>query len=330
MRESIGTDNSIQPGGISLTVLGTRDSMAVSTRDTMEYGGNTTCYLFETDEEAIIVDAGTGIMNLPDLGEKRLSLLITHPHIDHLMGFPMFLGGQQGKEITVYGDYRGKYTIRQQLERYLSYPLWPVTMDDYGVKLQFKDISEGTDFTCPESELAANVSAADTAENLITTAAVKSFAIGDVSISATPSNHPGGSTIFKLDYKGVFITVATDFEHQITSKDLAHQTTFNAAASQGVYSEEPLKSLAAFAQNSDLILYDAQFTPEEYEKCRGFGHSTYEKAIELQQMTGAKEMLLIHHDPNHTDAFIDELQRRVEAEGHEHIRFAKEGLKVSF
>lgn len=271
------TSSKLQKGELRFTILGTRGSMTTASPEMMRYGGNTTSYLFETEEEAIIIDAGTGIMNLPDVGEKRLSLIITHTHIDHILGLPMLLGSLRNRNITVYGEIRGGYTIRQQLERYLSIPLWPVSIDDYDVTVDFVNIAEGV-----------------------------SFSIGGVRIDTMPSNHPGGSTIFKLLYGGKVVTVATDFEH----------------------SPEASEGLISFARGSDMMLYDAQYTPDEYEQCRGFGHSTYEQAVIIQKKADIKEMLLVHHAPGHTDAFLDDLQCRLEAEGCKNISFAREGFKT--
>lgn len=294
-----------------LTVLGTRGSMAVSAPGMARYGGNTTCYLIETPEEAIIIDAGTGIMNLPDVQGKRISLLITHAHIDHIMALPMFLGKQAGKEITIYGEMRDGLTIKEQLERYISNPLWPVTMDDYPVKLTFKDITT-------DNNAANNTDNTDNANSAINNS---SFNIGDVTVSTMPSNHPGGSTIYRLDYNGESVVIATDFEHEeVTASDCSQST---AAGS-------PLAHLAAFSASATLILYDAQYTPEEYEKCRGYGHSTYVQAIELAEKLAAGDrgafgdkvsckesaeptrILLIHHAPSHDDAFLDALQAEID------------------
>lgn len=290
---------------MTLTVLGTRGSMAVSAPNMAKYGGNTTCYLIETPEEAIIIDAGTGIMNLPDIQGKRISLLITHAHIDHIMGLPMFLGKQAGKEITIYGETRDDLTIKEQLERYISNPLWPVTMDDYPVNLTFKDITT-------DNNAANNTDNTDNVNSAINNS---SFNIGDVTVSTMPSNHPGGSTIYRLDYNEEAVVIATDFEHEeVTASDCSQST---AAGNQ-------LTRLAAFSASASLILYDAQYTPEEYEKCRGYGHSTYEQAIELAEMiasgkrtpagerhTAPAQILLIHHAPNHDDAFLDALQAEI-------------------
>ena len=265
---------------MSITVLGSRGSMPVSSPETARYGGNTSCYLIETDSEAIIIDAGTGIMRLPDIGDRHLSLLITHTHIDHILGFPILLSALKGKEISIYGVTRDGLTVKQQLERYVSTPLWPVTIDKYGDNIDFHEIAEAA-----------------------------TFAIGEVDVTTMPSNHPGGATIYKLTNNGVSVTVATDFEHEIAESD-----------------QDPLYSIADFAAGSRMILYDSQYTPEEYKKCRGYGHSTYEKAIELQKITNVNEILLVHHAPNHTDEFLESLQRQIDAlELGAHIIFASEG-----
>ncbi len=284
----MSTNSGNQDHTFKFTVLGTRGSMAIAGPDTAKYGHGTSSYLVETDREAIILDAGTGIQNLPDVGQKRISLLITHSHIDHIMGLPMFLGDSRGKEISVYGATRNGLTMREQLDTYMKRPLWPVTLDDYPVRLEFCGISEKA-----------------------------LFHIGKVEVSAMESFHPGGSSIFKLKSDGRTIVYATDFEHDrpyfgdvLTTKDDVH-----------IFAQ-----LAKFSEGADLILYDAQYTPEEYEKCKGYGHSSWKKAMELYDMAQPKEMLLIHHAPNHTDAMIDAMDADIRAAGAgSAIRFAKEG-----
>lgn len=276
--------NAALSSGMDLTILGVRGTMPVSTAETMQYGGNTSCYLFQTDKEAIIIDAGTGIMNLPDTGNRHLTLLITHTHIDHILGLPMFLATHQASEITIYGKNRNKLTIQEQLDRYLTQPLWPVSIQDYQSCIHFAELSD------------------------------EPFTIGDIAISTMPSNHPGGSTIFKLQNHDKTIVLATDFEHELPE-----------ALNMEIHPISPLESLAKFAENADILLYDAQYTPKEYERCRGYGHSTYEQAIRLKELSKATEILLIHHAPGHNDDFLDELQKNIDADGYTHIRFAKEG-----
>ena len=70
------------------------------------------------------------------------------------------------------------------------------------------------------------------------------------------------------------------------------------------------------------LLYDGQYTPEEYESRKGFGHSTPEKGLELLERSGAAKLLLIHHDPTRTDRTLLEMERLI---GRDNVRFAREG-----
>ena len=76
-----------------VTVLGTRGSMAVSNEKMREFGGATSSYMVEEDGEVLFFDAGSGIMNIPEgtVSGQQIWLLITHTHLDHIMGMPFFL-----------------------------------------------------------------------------------------------------------------------------------------------------------------------------------------------------------------------------------------------
>lgn len=127
---------------------------------------------------------------------------------------------------------------------------------------------------------------------------------GPFEIDGMESDHPGGSTVLRLRHGGKTVVYATDFEH----------------------GEDALRRLTAFAESADLLMYDGQYTPEEYERFRGFGHSTARMGLRLMRACGAKRLLIIHHDPHRTDAQL----RAMEAElGSEHVRFAREGDVIS-
>ena len=69
----------------AVTLLGVRGSMSVSGEAFLRYGGATTSILVELEGVPVLVDAGTGIMNLPGrvMGYSELTLLLSHPHVDH-------------------------------------------------------------------------------------------------------------------------------------------------------------------------------------------------------------------------------------------------------
>ncbi len=271
-------------GNITLHVLGCRGSMPISGRAYSRYGGATSSYLYMTDKEAIILDAGTGILNIPDLGSRRLSILISHAHIDHILGLPMFLGPIGAKELTIYGATHEGLTIRQQLDTYLKRPLWPVGLDAFSCSISFKDVKENAE----------------------------PFQIGDVTVTAVPSNHPGGSTIFKLEHQGTSVVYASDFEHEELPEDRRDEGLTEAEKLLHCpFATDPQKAMTDFSRDADLVLYDAQYTPQEYLKCKTFGHSTSEKANELRNAANIKQILLVHHAPGHTDTFLDEMEKEI-------------------
>ena len=61
------------------------------------------------------------------------------------------------------------------------------------------------------------------------------------------------------------------------------------------------------ACNADLLIYDAQYTDEEYASHVGWGHSTYRHAFEFAAQVGAKQIVPFHHDPSHDDDMLDRL-----------------------
>ena len=79
---------------------------------------------------------------------------------------------------------------------------------------------------------------------------------------------------------------------------------------------------ACATAQADLLLYDGQYSPEEYKARRGFGHSTGEKGVELMKRCGARRLLLVHHDPGCTDRELLIREARI---GRADVRFAREG-----
>ncbi len=227
--------------------------------------------MVECGDEQIFLDAGTGMIKAPYYKDKRITILLSHLHIDHLIGFPFFTPlFDKGRRVAIYSAIRENGLLKDQLNGLFRPPFWPLRIDDY-----IADI----DYLVPEFP----------------------FMIGDIKVDGIEGNHPGGSTIYKLTRNGRSIVFMTDFEH----------------SPEGFDSE-----LIEFAKGADILLYDGQYTEEEYETHKGFGHSTPEKGMEFMNLTGAKNMYFIHHDPAHDDAVLDELEGKY---GNGNIHYARYG-----
>ena len=74
-----------------LTVLGARGSMPIEGENYSLYGGATSCYKVEAGNEEIYLDAGSGIVNAIPAQNSRITVLLTHVHLDHIIGFPFFI-----------------------------------------------------------------------------------------------------------------------------------------------------------------------------------------------------------------------------------------------
>lgn len=116
--------------------------------------------------------------------------------------------------------------------------------------------------------------------------------IGDISITMAKLNHPDPVYGYRLEHDGHSIVYATDTEHFACV-------------------DPTLKRLAAGA---DILIYDAQYTPEEYPTKVGWGHSTWQAGAELARAAGVPQLVLFHHDPNRTDDQLAVLERAAQAE----------------
>jgi ribonuclease BN (tRNA processing enzyme) len=102
-------------------------------------------------------------------------------------------------------------------------------------------------------------------------------------------NHPGDSFGYRLEEKGKSVVFCTDIEH---GKDV-------------------LPEIVEFCRGADLLIHDAQYTNKELEMHRGWGHSSYEQAIEVAEKAGVKRLAMTHHDPDHNDDFLKKIEKNV-------------------
>ena len=135
---------------MQVKLWGTRGSIPSPGPDTVRYGGNTSCVQVTlSDGTRLVLDAGSGIRNLTlDFAEdepRRLHLLLTHLHLDHIQGLlffsPLF---DASMEITIWGPAAPNGSLQDRIARYLSAPLTPVEVRELPCQLDFRD--------CPGSE----------------------------------------------------------------------------------------------------------------------------------------------------------------------------------
>ena len=134
---------------MKVTLLGTRGSFPHIGSQMMRYGGNTSCIEVTGDDGTVIMlDAGTGIRNAASATSrdlKRMDILLTHFHMDHLQGLgffaPLF---NPGMEVHIWGPPSTTMTLHRRLARYLSPPLFPVCIRDFTCNLVLHDAPRKT------------------------------------------------------------------------------------------------------------------------------------------------------------------------------------------
>ena len=263
----------MQEHNMRLTILGARGSIPVSGTQQTRFGGSTSCYMVEAGGETVFLDAGSGLVSAPIQFEKPPVILLSHLHLDHLLGLGMYPRLSEAGTVTrLYLRTASGEEARERLAGVYAPPYWPLPLTDYRGSLELEPLKEN-------------------------------FRVGNILIECMEGRHPGGCEIFRLSCGGKRLVYATDYEPD----------------------EASFSRLIAFSRNADLLLYDAQFTAEEYENKRGFGHSTAEKGVELMERSGAKNLLLIHHSPQASD---EELLRREREIGRENVHYAREGETI--
>ena len=106
-------------------------------------------------------------------------------------------------------------------------------------------------------------------------------------------HHPQGATGYRLERQGAVLVHASDHEYGNPEAD---------------------QRLLEQGRGADVLVYDAQYTPEEYEKQSGRGHSTWLEGARLAARASVKHLVLFHHDPDHSDEQLEEILEQAQRE----------------
>lgn len=176
-----------EKGCLRFKVLGTRGSMAVTRKDQQFFGGNTSCYMIQAGEETVFFDAGSGLLNAPVDFPRPPHILLSHLHLDHVLGLGMYSRlSLKDRETLIYVPAGYGEDPARLLSGVFSPPYWPVSLDSYSGTVRILPL------TFP-------------------------LRIGDLLIEGVPGCHPGGNFIFRLSWQGRHIVYASDYEYETAS-----------------------------------------------------------------------------------------------------------------
>jgi phosphoribosyl 1,2-cyclic phosphodiesterase len=270
---------------MKLKFWGTRGSIPTPGKETVRYGGNTPCIEVRlNDGNLIIFDAGTGLRSFGDTliatGQSiEAYLAISHPHWDHIQGFPffkpLFISGNQ---FTIVGPQFKDVTLRQMISDQMDKAYFPIQLNELKAKIKFHPVKE------------------------------ESIPVFDATLTSCFLNHPSFALGYRLDAGGHSLVYISDNEP--FDREVAKSLKNVEKAIVELYNEvkgDPNQRIFDFARGADVLIHDATYTPEEYVNHVGWGHSHYLFALKAADEAGVKKLVLFHHDQTHTDDKVDEI-----------------------
>jgi len=274
---------------VKVRFWGVRGSFAMSGREYLRYGGNTTSIEIVTAQnQRLLVDLGTGATEYAKQlmgsefgkGKGLLPILLTHTHLDHIQGLPFFTPFFiKGNEIQIMGaNPSSGLSLEATLQNQLAPHYSPLNgLENLAAGVTIESFMPGVTITLPGYE--------------VVTAAV-----------------PHGSmwtTAFRIMADDKVVTILSDVEYPTP--------------------EDPLPEAIELAKDADLLIHDAMHADHDYDMRRGWGHSPARAGVVLAERARAKKLALFHHSPDATDDMIDFIVRETAAKTSVAVFAAAEG-----
>lgn len=254
---------------------GVRGSFPAALPSCRTLGGNTACVEVMWQGHHLILDAGTGIRKL---GEHLvavppahpLHLLLTHPHWDHIQGFPFFAPAYSPEfKLTI-------HSLRRQNK----------------LKHLLSDQQQATFFSVPVQKMQSELSFQEWDEG-------EPFAVGPFQVQTWRLNHPGICSGYRIQMGDIVLAYVSDVAPS-TDYLLADAVPGRPTRQQAL--KRLFENQLRLVENAHTVIYDTFFTPQQYEQRSHWGHSTLEQALDVCKRCKAKNLFMFHHNAEINDA----------------------------
>jgi phosphoribosyl 1,2-cyclic phosphodiesterase len=234
----------------------------------------------------IIIDAGTGLRRLGKSlmeeafgdGKGKTTILISHTHWDHVQGLPFFSPlYRAGNAVHIFARQRDTH-LEAVFSQQHDMPYFPVPLSAMQADMHFHEVIEGARFD-----------------------------VGKATVTCARLNHPWIAMAYRIDVDGASVVYCADTapftdilfgrEFMTTAPSLDQPLPPDVVAEL----DKMRAGVVALAKNADLLIYDTQFTKEEYRQRPHWGHSRPDDAIAIAQDAGCKRLCLFHHAPMRSD-----------------------------
>ena len=286
---------------LEIRFWGTRGSIPSPGARTVRYGGNTPCVEVRTGEGIVILDAGSGVR---ELGRSLMTraggapiqadIILSHAHWDHIQGLPFFDPlFQAGNEFTIWCMGGLEPTVERVVREQMTPAVFPVPFTALESTVGFRYL-DGT----PRQR-------------------------AGYEIRALAVRHPGGAAGYRLSPSAR--GAGGDLVY-IPDNELGSGAPYDSPAGWR-------DALVEFARGASVLVHDATYTSQEYDRHRGWGHSHYGDVVELALDANVERLVLFHHHPERSDEELDQWVAVCRARVREHggkvdVSAAAEGLEL--
>jgi len=267
---------------------GVRGSYAAPCASHLRVGGNTSCVEVRAGDHVLVCDGGTGIIPLGEelmrAGARReLLVLFTHYHWDHICGMPFFVPAfQRDWNIKLFGPGESARDIENKIAAQMKAPYFPVETETWMANIEYLDPRKG------------------------------GIEHGPMRISYHNVHHPGVTYGYRIDIEGRSVAYVSDNEFLFLAKSIEQRhEEFDAEEREIMLriNEEERAAELKFIEGADILIHDAQYTPADYDRKRGWGHSCYLDTVHSAIDAGVKRLYLYHHDPGYDDEQVFAIHR---------------------